>query len=133
MELLIVTGMSGAGKSQAANALEDIGFYCVDNIPPAIIPSFVELSSRSGDLLNKMAIVTDMRGGVLFSEIDGVLGNLKKNNIEYKILFLDAADDVLIRRYKENTEGSGGHPQPAACSEEGRRCGCRRSGHHDYL
>lgn len=102
MELLIVTGMSGAGKSQAANALEDIGFYCVDNIPPAIIPSFVELSSRSGDLLNKMAIVTDMRGGVLFSEIDGVLGNLKKNNIEYKILFLDAADDVLIRRYKEN-------------------------------
>lgn len=77
MELLIVTGMSGAGKSQAANALEDIGFYCVDNIPPAIIPSFVELSARSGDLLNKMAIVTDMRGGALFSEIDGVLGNLK--------------------------------------------------------
>ena len=102
MELLIVTGMSGAGKSQAANALEDIGFYCVDNIPPAIIPSFVELSARSGDLLNKMAIVTDMRGGALFSEIDGVLGNLKKNNVEYKILFLDAADDVLIRRYKEN-------------------------------
>ena len=53
MELLIVTGMSGAGKSQAANALEDIGFYCVDNIPPAIIPSFVELSARSGDLLIK--------------------------------------------------------------------------------
>ena len=102
MEFLIVTGMSGAGKSQAANALEDIGFYCVDNIPPAIIPSFVELSARSGDLLNKMAIVTDMRGGALFSEIDGVLGNLKKNNVEYKILFLDAADDVLIRRYKEN-------------------------------
>ena len=75
MELLIVTGMSGAGKSQAANALEDIGFYCVDNIPPAIIPSFVELSARSGDLLNKMAIVTDIRGGALFSEIDGVLGN----------------------------------------------------------
>ncbi len=102
MELLIVTGMSGAGKSQAANALEDIGFYCVDNIPPAIIPSFVELSTRSGDLLNKMAIVTDMRGGVLFSEINEVLDNLKRNSIEYKILFLDAADDVLVRRYKEN-------------------------------
>lgn len=102
MELLIVTGMSGAGKSQAANALEDIGFYCVDNIPPAIIPSFVELSTRSGDLLNKMAIVTDMRGGVLFSEITEVLDNLKRNSIEYKILFLDAADDVLVRRYKEN-------------------------------
>ena len=102
MELLIVTGTSGAGKSQAANVLEDIGFYCVDNIPPAIIPSFVELSARSGDLLNKMAIVTDMRGGVLFDEIEDVLTSLKKNHTEYKILFLDATDDVLIRRYKEN-------------------------------
>ena len=102
MELLIVTGMSGAGKSQAANVLEDIGFYCVDNIPPAIIPSFVELSARSGDLLSKMAIVTDMRGGVLFSEIEQVLNSLKNNNVDYKILFLDASDDVLIRRYKEN-------------------------------
>ena len=102
MELLIVTGMSGAGKSQAANALEDMGYYCVDNIPPAIIPSFVELSTRSGDLLNKMAIVTDIRGGVLFSEIEQVLNNLKNNSVAYKILFLDAADDVLIRRYKEN-------------------------------
>lgn len=102
MELLIVTGMSGAGKSQAANVLEDIGYYCVDNIPPAIIPSFVELSARSGDLLSKMAIVTDMRGGVLFSEISEVLTNLKNNSVNYKILFLDAADDVLIRRYKEN-------------------------------
>lgn len=102
MELLIVTGMSGAGKSQAANALEDMGYYCVDNIPPAIIPSFVELSARSGDLLNKMAIVTDIRGGVLFSEIEQVLNNLKNNSVAYKILFLDAADDVLIRRYKEN-------------------------------
>ena len=101
-ELLIVTGMSGAGKSQAANVLEDIGFYCVDNIPPAIIPSFVELSARSGDLLNKMAIVTDMRGGILFNEIEEVLTNLKNNHTEYKILFLDASDDVLIRRYKEN-------------------------------
>ena len=102
MELLIVTGMSGAGKSQAANALEDMGYYCVDNIPPAIIPSFVELSARSGDLLNKMAIVTDIRGGVLFSEIEQVLNSLKNNSVDYKILFLDSSDDVLIRRYKEN-------------------------------
>ncbi len=102
MELLIVTGMSGAGKSQAANVLEDIGYYCVDNIPPAIIPAFVELSSRGGDLLSKIAIVTDMRGGVLFGEIDEVLKNLRNNHIGYKILFLDASDDVLKRRYKEN-------------------------------
>ncbi len=102
MELLIVTGMSGAGKSQAANALEDMGFYCVDNIPPAIIPAFVNLSSRSGDELDKMAIVTDVRGGNMFYEISSVLSNLKNNKIEFKILFLDAANEILIRRYKEN-------------------------------
>ena len=102
MQLLIVTGMSGAGKTQAANALEDMGFYCVDNIPPSIIPSLVELSSRGGNELSKLAIVTDVRGGNMFSEISGVLENLKKNNIYYKILFLDATDEVLKRRYKEN-------------------------------
>lgn len=102
MELLIVTGMSGAGKSQAANALEDMGFYCVDNIPPAIIPSFVDLSNRSGDELSKMAVVTDVRGGNMFSEIPKVLEDLKSRNVNLKVLFLDASDEVLIRRYKEN-------------------------------
>ncbi len=102
MELLIVTGMSGAGKSQAANALEDMGFYCVDNIPPAIIPSFVDLSARSGNELSKIAIVTDARGGNMFSEISDVLLSLKEMAVSYKILFLDASNEVLIRRYKEN-------------------------------
>lgn len=102
MELLIVTGMSGAGKSQAANALEDMGFYCVDNVPPAIIPSFVSLSQRSADKLNKIAIVTDVRGGDMFAEISGVLEDFKKSGVDYKVLFLDSSDDVLIRRYKEN-------------------------------
>ena len=102
MELLIVTGMSGAGKSQAANALEDMGFYCVDNIPPAIIPSFVSLSQRSADKLNKIAIVTDVRGGDMFSEINDVLEDFRNSGIDYKVLFLDSSDDVLIRRYKEN-------------------------------
>ena len=102
MNLLIVTGMSGAGKSQAAHALEDMGFYCVDNIPPAIIPAFVELSERGSGELGRLAIVTDARGGDMFSEISEVLKNLKKNNVNYKILFLDAEDTVLVRRYKEN-------------------------------
>lgn len=102
MELLIVTGMSGAGKSQAANALEDMGYYCVDNIPPAIIPAFVELSAVKGETLGKIAIVTDIRGGELFADINKVLVNLKSNNIDYKILFLDASDEVLVKRYKEN-------------------------------
>lgn len=102
MNLVIVTGLSGAGKSQAANALEDMGYYCVDNIPPAIIPAFVELSKRESEGLSKLAVVTDMRGGSMFGDIKKVLKGLKKSGIDYKILFLDAADDVLIRRYKEN-------------------------------
>ncbi len=102
MELLIVTGMSGAGKSQAANALEDMGYYCVDNIPPAIIPAFVELSAVKGESLNKIAIVTDIRGGELFSDIDRVLKELKNQDNSYKILFLDASNEVLAKRYKEN-------------------------------
>ncbi len=102
MNLIIVTGLSGAGKSQAANALEDIGYYCVDNIPPAIIPAFVDLSKRESEGLSRLAIVTDMRGGNMFSDIENVLKDLKEKNINYRILFLDAADDVLIRRYKEN-------------------------------
>ncbi len=102
MNLLIVTGMSGAGKSLAANALEDMGYYCVDNIPPAIIPVLVDFSARGGEGLQKMAIVTDIRGGEMFNEISDVLVNLKDKNIDYKILFLDAEDKVLARRYKEN-------------------------------
>lgn len=113
MNLVIVTGLSGAGKSQAANALEDMGYYCVDNIPPAIIPAFVDLSERQSDGFSKLAVVTDMRGGSMFAEIEKVLGKLKEAGTEYKILFLDAPDDVLIRRYKENRRK---HP---LCDAEG--------------
>lgn len=102
MNLLIVTGMSGAGKSQAANALEDMGFYCVDNIPPSIIPAFIELSARGNEELGRLAIVTDVRGGDMFSSLSEILSKIKADEVNYKILFLDADDDVLIRRYKEN-------------------------------
>lgn len=102
MKLLIITGMSGAGKSQAVNVLEDLGYYCVDNIPPALITSFVDLGKRGNETLSRLAVVTDTRGGELFSEIDSVLEKLKERNIEYQILFLDSSDEVLIRRYKEN-------------------------------
>ncbi len=103
MKLLIVTGMSGAGKSQAANALEDMGYYCVDNIPPSIIPAFVELSARGeNEELSRLAIVTDIRGGQMFNELSGVLENLKKNQLYFKVLFLDASNEILVNRYKEN-------------------------------
>lgn len=101
MELIIVTGMSGAGKSQAANALEDMGFYCVDNVPPAIISNLVSLADNNPSL-NKMVLVTDARGGDMFDGISEVLKSLDDCKIAYKILFLDASDEVLIRRYKEN-------------------------------
>lgn len=102
MKLLIVTGMSGAGKSQAVNSLEDLGYYCVDNIPPALIPAFVDLGKHGSESLSRLAVVTDTRGGELFSDIDSVLQKMKERNIEYKILFLDASDEVLVQRYKEN-------------------------------
>ena len=102
MNLIIVTGLSGAGKSQAANSLEDMGYYCVDNIPPAIIPAFVDLSKRDSEGFSKLAVITDMRGGSMFEDIERVLKELKDSGIDYKILFLDASDDVLIHRYKEN-------------------------------
>ena len=113
MNLVIVTGLSGAGKSQAANAREDMGYYCVDNIPPAIIPAFVDLSKRESEGFSKLAVVTDIRGGSMFADIEKVLVRLKDMGIEYKILFLDASDDVLIRRYKENRRK---HP---LCDAEG--------------
>ena len=101
MELLIVTGMSGAGKSSAANALEDLGYFCVDNIPPLLIPSFVDLSKRGGTPIPKIAIVTDSRGGELFNSLTSILDELSLGGIDYKILFLDSSDTELIRRYSE--------------------------------
>ena len=113
MKLLIITGMSGAGKSQVANVLEDRGYFCVDNIPPQIIPAFVSMSEMGNEKLQKMAIVTDIRGGEMFSEISKVILEIKKKDIELKILFLDADNDVLENRYKENRRT---HP---LCDQQG--------------
>ena len=101
MEFLFVTGMSGAGKSNAANALEDLGFYCIDNIPPMLIPNFVDLAKRGEINLKKVAIVTDSRGGQAFNNINDTFNELSRAGISYKILFLDASDTELIRRYSE--------------------------------
>ncbi len=100
MKFLIVTGMSGSGKSGAVNVLEDIGYYCIDNIPPQLIPKFAEICINNGQM-QKVAIVTDIRGGELFFELDEGLNYLKNNNLDTSILFLDSSDEVLIKRYKE--------------------------------
>lgn len=100
MQCVIVTGLSGAGKSRTIDALEDIGFYCVDNIPPKLISKFVELSMQSEGKLEKLAIVTDVRGGDLFNDFLTEIDKLKEMNCDYKILFLDADSKILIDRYK---------------------------------
>ena len=101
MEFIIVTGLSGAGKSRAVNVLEDIGFYCVDNMPPKLLPKFAELCLQSQDKLSRVALVIDVRGGRQFEGLLDSLDELKRQGGEYKILFLECSDQVLARRYKE--------------------------------
>ncbi|MBW7573618.1 RNase adapter RapZ [Caproiciproducens faecalis] len=101
MEFLIITGLSGAGKSRAIDALEDIGFYCVDNIPPKLIIAFYEMAKQAKGTLSRVAVVTDIRGGDMFSSLFETLDQMKSENKEYKILFLDANDFVLMNRFKE--------------------------------
>lgn len=111
MKFLIVTGMSGSGKSGTINILEDIGYYCIDNIPPQLIPKFAEICINNGQM-KKVAIVTDIRGGELFLELDEGINYLKENGMDTSILFLDAGDDVLIKRYKETRRR---HPLDEQC------------------
>ena len=101
MELIIITGMSGAGKSRAINAMEDIGYFCVDNMPPKLIPTFAELCIQTKDKPKKVALVSDVRGGEMFGELFGCLDELTAQHIDYKILFLNAAQGELLRRFRE--------------------------------
>ncbi len=101
MEFVIVTGMSGAGKSQTLKAMEDINYYCMDNLPPALLPDFAELCCESKRNIEKVAVVADIRGGKFFNDLFESLKALEEKGIKYRILFLDAADNVLIKRYKE--------------------------------
>ncbi len=102
MEFIIITGLSGAGKSVAMKNMEDIGYYCVDNIPPMLVSTFYELCEKSTDEhMKKIAVVTDIRAGDVFDDLFASLDKLRAANKKYKILFLDARDDVLLRRFKE--------------------------------
>lgn len=101
MEFVIVTGLSGAGKSRCINVLEDIGFYCVDNMPPLLITKFSELLLDAQEQHNKVAIVTDIRGGTKFHTILKSMETMRQEGCNCKILFIDANDDVLVHRYKE--------------------------------
>ena len=97
---IIVTGLSGAGKSQAVKCLEDEGYYCVDNLPPVFIPGLIDLCLKSG--FNKLAAALDVRSRTFFDDFKPAMAEIKKRGINPYILFLDASDDVLIRRYAES-------------------------------
>lgn len=99
MDFVIVTGLSGSGKSKAVDALEDIGFFCVDNMPPSFIEKFYELCAE--EEMEKVAVVTDSRGGYLFHSVSKTLDILDGKNIDYKIMFFECSDEVLYKRYKE--------------------------------
>lgn len=113
MRFVIVTGLSGAGRSQAINNLEDLGYFCVDNLPPKLISKFAEACSQSDGKIDKVALVIDIRGGKFFDDLFASLGELKDEGIDYEILFLDASNNVLIKRYKESRRS---HP----LSKDGR-------------
>lgn len=101
MKAIIITGLSGAGKTQAIDCLEDMGYYCIDNMPPALIKSFIDLTA-SGKGIDKAAFVIDVRGGIFFDDLKASLDEVRKEGIDYKILYLEATDRVLLRRYNES-------------------------------
>ncbi|CEI71652.1 MULTISPECIES: RNase adapter RapZ [Romboutsia] len=100
MKFVIVTGLSGSGKSETMRALEDMGFYCVDNLPPALITKFAELCYQPNSSIDKVALGIDIRGRRFFKELHESLEYLKKENYKYEMLYLDCSDRVLLNRYK---------------------------------
>ena len=101
MHFLIVTGMSGAGKSRAVAVLEDLGYYCVDNLPIPLIPKFAEICLAATEQYDKVALVTDVRAGDSFSKLFTSLDSIRSMGCDYRILYLDTATQTLITRYKE--------------------------------
>jgi len=101
LEFTLITGLSGAGKSEAIRCFEDMGYFCIDNLPPTLIPKLAELCSLPGSKVRKVALVSDVRGGEFFDALFEALRELKGRNIKYQILFLEASDEELVKRFKE--------------------------------
>jgi UPF0042 nucleotide-binding protein len=114
---VIITGLSGAGKTDAVRSFEDLGYFCVDNLPPALLPKFVELCAQPGGKIRQVALVIDIRGGEFFDAVADALDRLGEMGVTYDVLFLEAADDALIRRFKETRRR---HPlAPTGSLQEG--------------
>ena len=125
MRCVIVTGMSGAGKSTALKMLEDMGYFCVDNLPVPLIPKMAELLSVPGTEINKAALGVDIRSGQNFSELEKILKDLDQSGTRFEILYLESSDDVLIKRYKETRRfhplsGKGGRVEEGIREERKR-------------
>jgi RNase adapter protein RapZ len=113
VQFVIVTGLSGAGKSEAARCFEDMGYFCIDNLPPSLISRMAELCALPGSSVQKVALVIDVRGGRFFEDMQTALEHLSERRINHRILYLQADDDALVKRFKETRR-----PHPLA--EEGR-------------
>ena len=116
MEVIIITGLSGAGKSQAVNCMEDLGYYCIDNMPPRLIREFISLVESGTSGIDKAAFVVDIRKGSFFEDLKETLDNLKKSGTGYRSLCLGASDRGLLRRYKETRRS---HPMDKTSIQKG--------------
>ena len=112
MEFIIISGLSGAGKSKAASIMEDMDFFCVDNLPAPLIPKFAELGMAGQGEYDRVVLVTDVRGGTNFDSLFRALSDLKAMKCSYRILFMEASDETIIKRYKESRRS---HPLAEAC------------------
>lgn len=112
-ELVIITGMSGAGRSEAIHTFEDLGYFCIDNLPPGFIGQLIDLTGLPGSRIKRLAVVCDVRGAEFFNALAEILDALDANETAHHVLFLEASDEVLVRRFKETRRR---HP---LCTESG--------------
>jgi len=124
MEFVIISGMSGAGKSKAASFMEDMGFFCVDNLPAPLISKFAEIGMSAAGEYDRVVLVTDVRGGKNFQRLFDALDDLQKMKCTYRILFMDASDQVIIKRYKESRRS---HPLSEECDSLEQAIGLERA------
>ena len=101
LQFVVITGMSGAGKSQAIDAFEDAGYFCVDNLPPQLVPPLVDLFRLEGSKVDKVAIVSDVRGGEYFGQLEDLLSQLQESGVQFDLVYLEASNEALVRRFKE--------------------------------
>lgn len=124
MRFVIVTGMSGAGKSTALKMLEDMGYFCVDNLPIMLLPKFADMISTPDAEVDKVALGIDIRSGQALDRLEGLLDEMRANGTDYEILFLDAKSNVLVKRYKETRRqhplGGAGHVDVGIAEERER-------------